>query len=238
MTVAFVLSGGASLGAAQAGMLHALYEREIRADLLVGASAGAINAAFLASRPQSVDTAHQLQVIWRGIGRADVFPASPLTAWLGVLGMRDHTVPSGALRSLIGRHLEIERLQDGRQLGAGDRAADQPALDAVAPHGGQRGELAGALHALGDDVHAEGPPQRDQVVRGLPNLGMGAVQASADRVGRVPRSQDTNVISPGDELLRQRLDMPVYASLISPGIGRHKRNAHCARVPTRMAILQ
>src|SRR4051812_27831605 len=33
---AFVLSGGASLGALQAGMLHALYEHGIAPDLLVG----------------------------------------------------------------------------------------------------------------------------------------------------------------------------------------------------------
>ena len=35
-TVAFVLSGGASLGAVQVGMLHALYERAIAPDLIVG----------------------------------------------------------------------------------------------------------------------------------------------------------------------------------------------------------
>src|SRR5258708_5749269 len=35
---AFVLSGGASLGALQVGMLRALYERGIAADLLVGTS--------------------------------------------------------------------------------------------------------------------------------------------------------------------------------------------------------
>jgi NTE family protein len=51
MTVAFVLSGGASLGACQAGMLTALYESGIEPDLLVGTSVGAINAAFVSSRP-------------------------------------------------------------------------------------------------------------------------------------------------------------------------------------------
>jgi NTE family protein len=46
---AFVLSGGASLGGAQAGMLRALWEHGITADLLIGTSAGALNAAFVAS---------------------------------------------------------------------------------------------------------------------------------------------------------------------------------------------
>ncbi len=62
---AFVLSGGASLGALQVGMLRALYERGIAPDLLVGASAGALNAAFVASRPQTVATADELATIWR-----------------------------------------------------------------------------------------------------------------------------------------------------------------------------
>lgn len=38
--VAFVLSGGASLGAIQVGMLRALYERDITPDLVIGTSAG------------------------------------------------------------------------------------------------------------------------------------------------------------------------------------------------------
>ena len=57
---AFVLSGGASLGAIQVGMLRALYERGIVPDLIVGTSAGALNAAFIASRPQTVQTADDL----------------------------------------------------------------------------------------------------------------------------------------------------------------------------------
>jgi hypothetical protein len=48
---AFVLAGGAALGAMQARMIHSLYERGIVPDLLIGASAGALNAAFLASGP-------------------------------------------------------------------------------------------------------------------------------------------------------------------------------------------
>ena len=58
--VAFVLSEGASLGAIQAGMLRALYERDIEPDLIVGTSAGALNGAFIASRPETVATADEL----------------------------------------------------------------------------------------------------------------------------------------------------------------------------------
>jgi NTE family protein len=70
---AFVLSGGASLAAAQVGMLHALYEHQIEPDFLVGTSAGALNAAFIASRPQTAATARKLARIWGELRREDVF---------------------------------------------------------------------------------------------------------------------------------------------------------------------
>src|SRR5262245_28290116 len=91
-TVAFVLSGGASLGAIQVGMLRALYERGIAPDLIVGTSAGAMNAAFIAARPQTVATADALAGVWRRLRRGRVFPVNPLTGLLGFLGTRDHLV--------------------------------------------------------------------------------------------------------------------------------------------------
>lgn len=110
--IAFVLSGGASLGAIQVGMLRALYERGIVPDLLVGSSAGAFNAAFIASRPQTVQTADDLGRIWRGLRRGQVFPLNPLTGLLGFLGSSDHLVPDSGLRRLSSRHIEHERLED------------------------------------------------------------------------------------------------------------------------------
>ena len=112
MPTAFVLSGGASLGASQAGMLETLYEQGIRPDLLVGTSVGAINAAFIASRPPTVQTVRELQEVWRRLSRGQIFPANPLTAGLGLLGMRDHSVPVGSLRRLLRAHVEIGLLED------------------------------------------------------------------------------------------------------------------------------
>lgn len=114
MRVAFVLSGGSSLGASQAGMLQALYERDIRPGFLVGTSVGAINAAFIASRSQTTQTALTLQEIWRRLHRGDVFPANPIRAGLGFLGLRDHAVSAGALRRLIERHVQFEHLENAR----------------------------------------------------------------------------------------------------------------------------
>lgn len=109
---AFVLSGGASLGAIQAGMLRALYERGIKPDLIVGTSAGAMNGAYIASRPQTVATADALAGVWRDLKRGQVFPLNPLTGLLGFLGTRDHLVPASGLRKLIARHIEHEALED------------------------------------------------------------------------------------------------------------------------------
>src|SRR4051812_50082275 len=97
MTTAFVLSGGASLGATQAGMLQALYERDIRPDLFVGTSAGALNAAFAAGRPSTTDAAIELQRIWLGVTRSQVFPATPLTAALGGRCVRGPSFPPPGL---------------------------------------------------------------------------------------------------------------------------------------------
>ena len=74
---AFVLAGGAALGAMQAGMIHARYERGIAPDLLIGTSAGALNAAFPASRPATVATARELAALWRRLRRRDIPPAAP-----------------------------------------------------------------------------------------------------------------------------------------------------------------
>jgi NTE family protein len=139
--VAFVMAGGASLGAIEAGMLRALYERGIVPDFIVGTSAGALNAAFIASRPQTPATAEALAEVWHSLRRGDVFPLNPLTGLLGFLGSRDHLVPASGLRHLIARYLEVELLEEmavplhvvavdvitGEEL----RLSKGPALDAV-----------------------------------------------------------------------------------------------------------
>jgi NTE family protein len=112
--IAFVLSGGASLGAIQVGMLRALYEREIAPELIVGASAGAINGAFIASRPTTPETAQALAEVWEGLTTLEVFPPNPVTAVLGLLGQRDHLVPNDGVKALLAEHMEFERLQDAQ----------------------------------------------------------------------------------------------------------------------------
>src|SRR6478736_3020317 len=138
---AFVLAGGAALGAMQAGMVHALYERGIAPDLLIGTSAGALNAAFLASRPATVATAQELAAVWRGLRRSDILPLRPATLISALAGRRDHLIPDRALRRLAARHLQFERLEQAviplhliafdLLAGTEVRLSDGPLTDAV-----------------------------------------------------------------------------------------------------------
>jgi NTE family protein len=111
MTTAFVLSGGANLGAVQVGMLQALHEADIHADVLVGASVGAINGAWLAGADPS-DGVDELATIWTSLRRGDVFPVRFGLGLAGFLGRRASLLDAGGLRRLIRTHIHFERLED------------------------------------------------------------------------------------------------------------------------------
>jgi len=112
MTTAFVLSGGGSLGAVQVGMLQALADRDIAPDLLVGASAGALNAAFVAGHGFSAGTLDQLAAIWSRLRRRDVFPFSPPRQLLALAGARPSLCAPDGIRRLIETHLTYADLED------------------------------------------------------------------------------------------------------------------------------
>lgn len=112
MTTAFVLSGGGSLGAVQVGMLHALADRKLKPDLLVGSSAGALNAAFVAGRPFSTEAVDRLADIWRRVRRHDVFPFAPHRHLLALAGARAALCAPDGLRRLIDTHIGYDRFED------------------------------------------------------------------------------------------------------------------------------
>ena len=93
-------------------MLHALYERGIVPDVIVGTSVGAINGAFIASRPQTVQTARELAAIWRGLRRGQIFPLNFLLGLLGFMGALDHLVPGSSLRKLVAEHDHGQHLEE------------------------------------------------------------------------------------------------------------------------------
>jgi NTE family protein len=112
VTTAFVLSGGGSLGAVQVGMLQALAERDVRPDLLIGTSAGAINVAYVAGHGTGRQAIAELGAIWRGVRRGDVFPFEPFRQLLALAGARPSLCSDRHLRQLIQTHLAYANLED------------------------------------------------------------------------------------------------------------------------------
>ena len=111
MTIAFVLSGGGSLGAVQVGMLQALAERDVHPDLLIGTSVGAINAAYVAGHGTGTKALDELAAIWRGLRRQEVFPVNPLRHLLAVTGARPSLCSNRGLRHLLETHLTYRNLR-------------------------------------------------------------------------------------------------------------------------------
>jgi len=205
---AFVLSGGASLGALQVGMLRALYERGVSADLLVGTSVGALNAAFIASRPQTPETARELARAWRGIERADAFPVSLRTMVGGLAGHRDHLVPAHGLRRIVERHVELEDLADAAvplslvafDVNAGTEAVmcDGPAVDAIVAACSIPGIFPPV--AIGEKLLVDGGVVNNTPIRH-------AVELGAERVYVLP-TQEPRYVQP--EPARTALDAAIY----------------------------
>jgi NTE family protein len=91
-------------------MLKALTRNNIVPDLVIGASVGAINAAYFAAAPSS-EGVTQLERTWLRLRSADVFPLSPVKSLLAILGKRDHLISSARLRALIESELPCERIE-------------------------------------------------------------------------------------------------------------------------------
>lgn len=119
MTTAFVLTGGGSLGAVQVGMLAALMERGIRPDLLVGTSAGAVNAAYLAGAEGTDEAALQTRLeslsrLWHDLHRHDVFALDLRRWWGAARGGQPSLFSDSGLSRLLDRHLGYDALEDAR----------------------------------------------------------------------------------------------------------------------------
>ena len=205
---AFVLSGGASLGALQVGMLRALYELGVTADLLVGTSVGALNAAFIASRPQTPETARELARAWRGIERADAFPVSLRAMVGGLAGHRNHLVPAHGLRRIVERHVELDDLADARvplnlvafDVNAGEEAVlcDGSAVDAIVAACSIPGIFPPV--AIGERLLVDGGVVNNTPIRH-------AVELGAERVYVLP-TQEPRYVQPAQP--RTALDAAIY----------------------------
>lgn len=107
----FVLSGGASRGAVQVGMMQTLIEAGIVPAGLVGTSVGSLNAAFMGWNP-GVDRVHELAEQWLRLTTRDIFPGGSLTRLAHLAKGRNHLFSSDALRSLISAWVPVSRLEE------------------------------------------------------------------------------------------------------------------------------
>lgn len=113
--MALVLSGGGAKGAYEAGVAAAFVERGLPIRLVAGSSAGALNAAMIAS-----GRSDRLETLWRGVTReqvyslrAPIFFAGFLPGWLTLLVLSETTAlfdPS-PLRELIGASLDFDQIR-------------------------------------------------------------------------------------------------------------------------------
>ncbi|WP_440713725.1 patatin-like phospholipase family protein [Gordonia sp. FQ] len=114
MTTAIVLSGGTNLGAIQVGMLRALVEHGVVPDLLVGTSAGALNAAYIAEHGLTADAVDGLEEIWRSLRARDVFPPDPLRLLSALRGRSPSLFDDTGLRRIVENNLTLTGLEDTR----------------------------------------------------------------------------------------------------------------------------
>lgn len=108
---AFVLGGGGALGAHEVGMLKALFAAGVRPGLVLGTSVGAINGAAVAADP-SQDAVARLEELWTGLGRAGVFTGSLVGRVSTAVRTGTHLYADAPLRTLLGTHLPVARIED------------------------------------------------------------------------------------------------------------------------------
>lgn len=104
-----VLSGGAALGSAQVGMLDALSRAGVTPALLLGTSAGAINASFFASDPTPRGV-QKLADIWLELTTRKVFGTTTHRAANLFRGRSGLSSPDG-LRQVIADNLPYDRIE-------------------------------------------------------------------------------------------------------------------------------
>lgn len=96
--VGFVFGGGGSLGAIQVGMLQALTERGITADLVVGTSVGSMNGAAVARDPKSA--VNRLSHAWARTSE-QVFPGGLFEQVRTLRRNKSHLFPNTGLAGMI-----------------------------------------------------------------------------------------------------------------------------------------
>jgi NTE family protein len=108
--IAFVLSGGGVLGAAQVGQLRALIEAGIIPDVLVGTSVGALNASAIAADPTPAGV-DRLADVWTSLRGDDLFPGTRVQRALHFVRKGDHLYSNDGIRALV-RRLPVRSFEE------------------------------------------------------------------------------------------------------------------------------
>ncbi len=116
----FVLSGGGNRGAVQAGALQVLLERGVKPELLVGTSAGALNAFFLATDP-TPEGGRRLVHIWESVTQADVYPGTYASALWRLLHRAESLYSNANLQRFLERQLDALGVQRFGDISSGVR---------------------------------------------------------------------------------------------------------------------
>ncbi len=128
--LAFVLSGGGSLGSVQVGCLEALLQHGIFPDLIVGTSVGALNGAFLAKDP-TLEGITKLKEIWLSLQPHGPFREGRMRVLLRLLLGRKYLYANDTLREMVCQFLgdiSFEDLQVPAAMVATDMESGEPVV--------------------------------------------------------------------------------------------------------------
>jgi NTE family protein len=100
MTTAFVLGGGGVLGAAEVGMLRALFEAGIAPDLILGTSVGALNGAMVARDPTPA-VIERLTELWQDAQTARTIGDRPLRTVRRAVSTGTHIYSAGPMQKRL-----------------------------------------------------------------------------------------------------------------------------------------
>lgn len=106
-----LLSGGANRGAVQVGMVRSLLEAGWRPDVIVGASAGALNAVQLGASwsPEGLD---RLAELWRSADGAEIFAGRKVARLVRILRREGGLHSNQGLERFLAPRLPVARLED------------------------------------------------------------------------------------------------------------------------------
>jgi NTE family protein len=111
MTTAFVLGGGGVLGAAEVGMLRALFEVDVVPDLVLGTSVGALNGAMVARDPTPA-VIGRLTALWQDTNTARAVSDRPLRTVRRAVSTGTHLYSSAFLQQRLVEEFGDTRFED------------------------------------------------------------------------------------------------------------------------------